>query len=217
MDPQRTQRRQPADQEHRAPAEPREDDRREQRRSAVADRPRALHEADGLAAMPVGPAFGHERRACRPRPAHAEAEQEPEDRQLPHTLRQAAGRGEQRVHEDTGDDAGPAPSTIGQRAEHDAAERGRGERQRSERAAERLRHAELGDHRRQHHRIDHDVEAVEQPAERGCDERALRRGRRHAQPAERPRLESQQPGVERSGSHGHAVSCRARASLVRTR
>ena len=155
--------------------------------------------------MTVGPALGDERGARRPRAAHPESEQKPEERELPDGLRQAARRREQRIHQDARDDAGPAAAAIGERAEEDTAERRRRQRERAERAAHGLRDAEVGDDRRQHHRIHHDVEAVEHPAERGRDERALRCRRGGAKPPERRRL-------GRRHDVGHEESWRPRVS-----
>ena len=106
----------------------------------------------------------------------------------------------------------PPAATVGHPSEEPAAD-GRGrERQRSQTATRRPGDAEVGDDGSEDERVDHDVEAVEHPANRRRGKRAARRRRRGAQPAERTRFEGCQPGVERSGACGHAVNWRPRVS-----
>jgi hypothetical protein len=154
---------------------------------AVADGPRTLDEAERLAPMLGGPGLGDERRATGPLATHAEPEQDAEQRQLPDGPRQAAGAGEHGVDQDAADERACAPVSIGDHAEEDAADRRGRQRQRSQQPARRFRHPEIAHQRRQHERVQHDVERIEPPAERGGDERTLRIGRRLAPPAEEPR------------------------------
>ena len=69
------------------------------------------------------PRLGDERRAARPLAAHAEAEEDPEDRELRDGLREAARRREHRVDQDAPDQR-PRPAVpVGDDAEDHAADR----------------------------------------------------------------------------------------------
>ena len=175
-DPHREQRRDDADEEDAAPAPDRHHDQVDQRGEAVADRPRALHERERLAAMPRRKRFRHQRRAGRPLAAHAEAEADAEDRELQHRLREAAGGGEDRVDQDRAHQRALAAEPIGDHAEDDAAGGGGEQRDRSEQAVglKRQMQRRIVDQRRADHRVEHHVERVEHPAERRGDERVAR-------------------------------------------
>ena len=203
LHPERRQRGHQADEEHRAPSVSRHDDGRDDGGRSVADRPGALHEAHGLAPMSIRPAFRDERRSRRPRAAHAEAEDEAAHGELPDRLREPARRGEHRIGEHAADHAGAPPVAVCHDAEQQAAGRRSQQRQRSEDAAHRFRNAEVGQNGRQHHRVDHDVEAVEQPPGRRGEQRAAGRSRGRAQPAEGLRFQRDR---RRAGVHGQCVS-----------
>ena len=147
-DPEREQRREDADEEHRAPSEARQHDRHDDRRQAVADRPAALHDAERLAAMLLRPRLADQRRAARPLAAHAEAEQHAEDRELPEVLREAACEREDRIEQDAERQRARASELVGDHAEDQSADRRRGQRQRRHQPALRRRQPEVLDHRR---------------------------------------------------------------------
>ena len=119
---------------------------------AVADRPRALHEPERLAAMLGRPRLGHERRAAGPLPAEAEAEQDAEDRKLGHVLRETARRGEDRVDQHARHERARPAVAIGDDTEDHPAGGGRDERGGAEQAGGLLGHAQLGDDRREDER-----------------------------------------------------------------
>ena len=169
-----------------APAPDRHDDQIDERGQAVADRPRALHERQRLAAMSGGKRFRNQRGAGRPLPAHAEAKQDAEDGELRHRLREAAGGGEDRIDQHGGHQRAFSSEPIGDDAERDAADRGGEQRERPEQAggAGRQRECRIVDERGQHDRVEHHVERIEHPAERRGDERAPRSDVRLAPPRE---------------------------------
>ena len=173
-DPDREQRRQDADEEHAAPPPERHHDQVDQRGEAVADRPRALHEGQRLAAVLRRKRFRDERRAGRPLAAHAEAEQDAEHGELHRRLREAARGGEDRVDQHRGHQRALAPEPVGDDAERDAAGGGGQQRDRPEDAGRLEREVQhrIADERREHDRVEHHVERVEHPAERGGDEGA---------------------------------------------
>ena len=70
LNPEREQRRQHANEKHRTPAPARQDEPGDDRRRAVADRPRTLDEPQRLAAVLRGKILGHEGRAAAPFAAH---------------------------------------------------------------------------------------------------------------------------------------------------
>jgi len=113
-----------------------------------------------------------------------DAEQDAEDRQLQDVLGEAARRGEHRVDDDAPDERAGAAVAIGHDAEDQAAAGGRDERERGELPGCGGAHAERRHERRQHHRVEHDVEGVEHPAQARSHERAFRRERRASPPAE---------------------------------
>ncbi len=73
--------------------------------------------------MLVGPGLGDERRAGGPLAAHAEAEQDAEDREFDEAVREAAGRGEDCVDEDRGHQRAGASEAIRDEPEDQAAAR----------------------------------------------------------------------------------------------
>ena len=172
-DPQDEQRRHDAHEEDRAPAEARQHQADHHGRDDLADRPGGLHQAERLAAVLGAPGLGDERGARRPLAAHAEPQQEPEDRELHDGGRQPAGPAGQRVHQDREDERARAADAVGQEPEGEAAEGGRDERERVEQPARALVHAQVVHEVRQHERVEHHVHGVEHPAEAARHERAL--------------------------------------------
>ena len=183
-DPQRQQRRQHADEEDPPPAPARQDEAGDGGRGAVADRPGALHQAERLAAIARAPRFGDQRRAARPLAAHAEAQADAAERQLPHGLGEAAEEREHRVDEDAPDQR-PRPSeAIGDDAEADAAGGGGEQGDRSEQPRGGRRQREVAHQVGEDQRPQHHVERIEHPAEPGGDEGAPSFGGAVAPPAE---------------------------------
>ena len=176
-DPDGEERRQNADEEHAAPAPARHHDQVHERREAVADRPRALHERQRLAPVTRGKRFRHERRPRRPLPAHPEAEHDAEHGQLERRLREAAGGGEDRVDQDRRDQRARPANPVGDHAEDDAPD-GRGEQRdgsKDARHAERQVKGRVSNKLREDERVQHYVERIEHPSERRGDKRASRR------------------------------------------
>ena len=200
-DPQREQRRQNADEEHRAPAPPRQHDQPVTSGGAVPDRPRALHEAQRLAAMLGRPRFGRRARRRSPIRRRTRGREHSEERELDDVLREAAGRGEHRVDQHARHQrAGPADSDPRRRRKSYRRRRTRASvsANREGRAVSLVRPNSRHD-RREDERVEHHVERVEHPPERGGDERASRRRRavRH------------QPNIIGSpeGCAGSAIGC----------
>ena len=121
-----------------------------------------------------GKRLRHERRARRPLAAHAEPEQHAEDGKLSDRLREAARRREDRIAEDGGHQRACAADPVRDDARHDAAGRGGEECDRSENAGGADGEVKNGivDELGEDDRVEHHVERVEHPAERGRDERA---------------------------------------------
>ena len=150
-----------------------EDERREQEPHRVA----ALHHARRGAAQVRRPVLERQRHAGRPDAAHADAEQRADREQHPVRRREAAEEREQRVPEDREHQRALAAPAIGRRAGADAAGDAEDQRDRAERARERLVDGEAALNVDEQKRQDGEVEAVEHPAEVGADERLpLRRG-----------------------------------------
>ena len=184
LDPEREEGRDDADEEDPSPAPDGQDERGHGRRRGIADGPRALDDAQGLAAVLGRPGLGDERGPAGPLPAHAEAEEDAEDGQHDDARGEAAGRREDGIDEDAGHQGLAAAEAVGEDAEDEAAD-GRGdEGQRAEKPRRRLGHAQVGHQRRQDHGVEHDVEGVEHPAERGGDERPPGVGRSLLPPGE---------------------------------
>ncbi len=198
--PEREERRQDADEEDAAPAPHGHHDRGDDRGGGVADRPRALHESECLAAMLGGPRLGHQRRAAGPLTAHAQAEQDAEDGELPHRLREAARRGEHRVDEDASHQRPRPAEPVGDHPEDHPSRRGGEQGERSEQSGGFRVHRQVPHERNQDERVEHDVEGVQHPAERGRDQRPFCVGRARVPPAEDPggrRRNARHQGVPR--------------------
>ena len=173
-DPDREERGQHADQEHAAPPPDRHDDEVDRGRQTVADRPRALDERERLAAMARRKRLGNQRHAGGPLAPHPEAEQDAEHGELRDHLRQPARRREDQVNQHRRHQRALPADAVGDDAKGHAARRRRQQRQRGQELS-RYRGRQLQcwvlDERRQDQRVEHDVERVEHPAQRGRDER----------------------------------------------
>ena len=127
---------------------------------------------EGLAAVLRRPGLGDERGAGRPLAAHAQAEDEAEDRELHDGGREAAGPARQRVDEDRDHQRARAADAVGEEAEEQAAD-GRGQQgERVQEPGRGLVHPEVAHQVREHHGVEHHVHGVEHPAEAAGHERA---------------------------------------------
>ena len=162
-----------AGEEDGAPAEVREDEGDEGRAEGVADSPGALDEGEGFGAMAVGPGFGDEGCAGGPFAAHAEAEEQAAGQELRGGVSEAAEGCRDGVDEDAEGEGAGAAEAVGEPAEGEAS-RGRGqERGGDHGAAGGGGEAELALDRAEDERVEHNVHAVEHPAEGGGEEDAL--------------------------------------------
>ncbi len=167
-DPEHQQRRRQSDPEHHAPGgrvgQHRIQQRVHQRRGAPADRPAALHETDGAAAIFVPDDFAHQHRAGRPLGAEAQTLQRAQYEQLIEILRKAAQEGEDRVPQD-GDLQHPNPAVaVAQRTGEPATERGDHQRDGAEQSCFAARDVPGRQQRRNHEAVDLHVERIERPA-----------------------------------------------------
>ncbi len=176
---------QDADEERGSPAPDRQHQLRDDGGGREADRPRALHDPERLAAVFGRPGLGHQRGPARPLATHADPEQGAEQHQVPGRLCETAGAGEHRVDQDAADQGAGAAVAVGNHAEQDSAERGGDERGRPDQPRHPLAEPEVRHHGRQHQRVEVDVERIEHPAQAGGAERAPRLRRGLAVPGER--------------------------------
>ena len=164
--PERENRGDDADEEHRAPAETRQHDRDDDGGNAVADGPAALHDAERLAAVLLGPGLADEGGAAGPFPAHAKAEEDAEYGELPDVLGEAAREGKDRIEQDAEDRARVRPSwsarTPNTRPPTAEARQGQGGQQ----TARLTRQPEVLTDGREDESVEHHVEGVEHPTQR---------------------------------------------------
>ena len=166
-DPEGEQRGENAGEEDGSPAEAREDERGEGGSEGVADGPETLHEGERFAAGGGGEGFGDECGSGGPFSSHAEAEDDAAGGERERGVREAAGGGGDGVDEQAGVEGDGAAEAVGEPAEEEAAG-GCGEKRRGHhRAGERRGQMEVALHGGEDHRVEHDVHAVEHPAE-GC-------------------------------------------------
>ncbi len=137
-DPDRQERGKNADKENGAPSKRRLNEIVDCRGQRVADRPRALHERERLAAMLGRPCFGDERRAARPFASHSQSETDAKQDELSERRRKPAGRREHRIQHDARHQRARSTESIGNPAEPHAAGSGGQKRDGSERAARLL-------------------------------------------------------------------------------
>jgi len=150
---------------------------------SVADGPRALHEGECLIAMLLRPAFSDERCAGGPFASHAEAENEAAEKELERSLCEAAERGKDGVDEDAPGKRASTAVAVCERAEEDAADGAGDECDGYHGSADGRAHVHGALQRAEDECIEHDVHAVEHPAEGGCDEYAALGGRGLSEPA----------------------------------
>ena len=160
-DEQREQRRQPADEEHHAPAvariprvEIRIDREERERRQQVADRVALLYEARQQTPEPRRRRLERERRSHAPLAAHPDAEEHPQDQEHAVARRQPAQHGNDGVKHDVHHERDPPPEAVGHHAENDGPDRPHRQRHRDRPRNLRTRLSEGPS----------DVERVERPA-----------------------------------------------------
>src|SRR6185503_393839 len=145
--------------------------------------------------------------------AEADAAEDAQDRQLPHVLREAAGQGENRVHQDRHHQRLDAPEAIGDRPPHHRhAPAGKEEREQdaavvadvARRRGDARFRQQLGQRGHEHQRVDERVHAVEAPAAPGRPE-ALDLIRIERRPSRGERR-----GGGAGGSHAESFAVRRR-------
>lgn len=96
-------------------------------------------------------------------PSHAQSQENAIDGQIRDPLGQAAGRGEHRVNENAAHERPSAADAIGENPEEHSPDRRREQSRGSKQAACGRAHSELPHQVGEHHRVKHDVHAVEHP------------------------------------------------------
>jgi hypothetical protein len=149
-----------ANREHAAPADVREQPRRDERRQQHAGLPADADVGAGARPQPRRPRLGDQRHADAELAAQAEAGDGAIDDEVPVALRQRAQAGEHREDEDRPGQHGDAAVIVAERAEHDAAHHRPDQRPRRQRAADGGAQPEVGADRGEHESEDEEVEAV---------------------------------------------------------
>jgi hypothetical protein len=173
--PEGCQRGNDAGEEDGAPAETRQDHGRKGCAQTIADGPEALHEGEGFGAGGCGESFGDERGAGGPLAAHAEAEEDTAGGEGESGVGEAAEPGGDGVEEHAGVESAGASHAVGGPTEEDAAGGGGEQRGGHHGAGESGGEVHLLLDSGQDHGVEHDVHAVEHPAESGCGEGAALR------------------------------------------
>ena len=126
-----------------------------------------MHHAQRFAAMLGRPALGDQGRATGELAAQAEADDDAEGRELGDRLGEPAEGGKERIDRDAADHGARAPEAVGDDAENEAPGGRRELADRAQEARHRLRHPQVSHEVGQDHGIDHEIHAVEHPAQ-GC-------------------------------------------------
>lgn len=166
-DPEGEKRGEDAGEEDGSPTETWEDECGDGGAQSVANGPEALHEGEGFAAGGWGEGFGDEGGPGCPLAAHAEAKQDAKGGEDERGLREAAEECRDGVNEETGVEGAGASEAISEPTEVDAAGSGREQRCGHHGAGDGRREMEVTLHGRENHGVQHDVHAVEHPAECG--------------------------------------------------
>ena len=116
--------------------------------------------------MLLGPGLADEGGAAGPLAAHAQAEEDAEDGELPDVLSETASEGKDRIEQDAEVQGPRAAEFVGQDAEQQAANRGGAQGQRGHQTARFTRQPEVLDDGGEDERIEHHVEGVEHPTQR---------------------------------------------------
>ena len=172
-------------------------------RRRPAERPAALHGADGFRAMlRRADGLGHHDRHDRPFTAEADALQRARGEQLPERMREAGQEGEDREGGDGPLQHADAAVAVGKNAGEPAADRRRDQRTGGDHAGFAFGHAPRRDQRRNEERVDHEVEGVDcVAAEAGVEGAAFALGQ-FGEPLERGHVLLWSPGF---------FACRRRA------
>ncbi|MNM60376.1 hypothetical protein D3C81_716550 [compost metagenome] len=167
----RQQRGQQAHREHPSPTQRRHHQRGDDGGSGITGSKGTLDPRQDLAAVLCRPALAHQRRAGGPFTANAQANDDPEQHQLPQRVRQAAQRGTDRVADDAEHHRLGAAHAVGQIAKQQAAKCRGQQRGRHHHARLRLVEAQVRTDVLEHHREQHQVHHVQHPAQVGRTER----------------------------------------------
>ncbi|HLJ78691.1 MAG TPA: hydantoinase/oxoprolinase family protein [Acidobacteriaceae bacterium] len=183
LDPQGDQRGRDPGKEDGAPSEVGQDDGDEGCAESESDSPGALHDGQRFAAMLRGPCFRNQSGARGPLAAHAEAEHDAAKHELERGMREPAESGRHGVDEDAGRERAHAAGAVSEPAEDEAAGGGADQGGGHQRAAHGGGEMHLSLHRTEDERVEHDVHAVEHPAEAGGEQGSLLLPRCREQPA----------------------------------
>ena len=127
------------------------------------ERPTRLQHADGDAATLGRPHFGNQGHCGRPQTAETEADKTAIDAQFGDRIGRAAQEIEQAVEEDRQQHRRLAPDLVADAGDHDAADGGRGQKDRHHAEGLAHRDVEVLDDRRDRVGVDGGVHGVEQP------------------------------------------------------
>jgi hypothetical protein len=163
--------RQHADQEHPAPADVHQQERRQQRGQQHTGLPAERDVARHACALARRPRFRRERHADPEFAAQPDARDGAVHEQILEALRERAQPGEDREQQDRPGQHAHPPVTVAQCTEQDAARHGADQRPRDQRAALPGRQLQRRRDRRQHEAEDQQVEAVHRIADRRSGQR----------------------------------------------
>ena len=159
------ERRETADEEHRAPAEAGKDQEVAERGEQVARRVAFLEEPREDAPQPGGRLLHGERRTDAPLAAHPDAEQGAQHEEAPVAGGEAGEHLDDRVEDEVDHEREAAPVAVGEEAEEEGADRAEGERQGDRERDGGVRGVELLRDRGEGEDDEEEVERVERPAE----------------------------------------------------
>ena len=147
-----------------------------QRRQRISNRPRALHDRNGLGSEFRRPGFSHQGCSCVPFASHAEPEDETEDGEHQNRGREARGERTNRIGEDAQHQCALASRTVGNESECHASDPRGQQGQAVEQTSYAFAHAQVAHDVGQHERVEHGVKGIEHPAQSGSNQSAsLRR------------------------------------------
>ncbi len=163
------------DHEHAAPADRRQQQRRDQRGAQHAGLPAERDVGAGPRPLPGRPGLRHQRHADAELAAEAEPRDGAVDQQVPVALRQRAQPGEHREQQDRPGQHPDAAVIVAEHAEQDAAGDGADQRPGHQRAGLRRGQVQVRRDGAQHEAEDQQIEAVHGVADGGCDQGLARK------------------------------------------